>query len=42
MQVIKDLYQVGGSLNGITWKGQYRSYEDCNTYILDSQGNCNW
>ena len=34
MQVIKNIYQVGGSLNGLTWYGKYGSYEDCNTYLV--------
>ena len=34
MQVLKDLYQVGGDLNGVTWAGADAAYEDCNTYLL--------
>ncbi|HRU33379.1 MAG TPA: MBL fold metallo-hydrolase, partial [bacterium] len=34
MQLMKDFFQVGGSLNGITWTGNDASYDDCNTYIL--------
>lgn len=36
MQLIKNFYQVGGSLNGITWTGQDASYDDGNTYILNT------
>jgi metallo-beta-lactamase class B len=34
MQIRQNLYQVGGSLNGITWVGEYASYSDGNTYVL--------
>lgn len=34
MQILKDLYQVGGDLNGITWDGMDAGYNDCNTYVL--------
>lgn len=34
MQIIPGIYQVGGSLNGVTWVGGYASYDDGNTYIL--------
>jgi metallo-beta-lactamase class B len=34
MQLMKDFYQVGGSLNGVTWTGTDANYDDCNTYIL--------
>ena len=34
MQILDGLYQVGGSLNGLTWLGSDISYEDSNTYIL--------
>ncbi|HOV62689.1 MAG TPA: MBL fold metallo-hydrolase [Spirochaetia bacterium] len=34
MQILKHIYQVGGSLNGITWCGSYGNYEDCNTYVV--------
>lgn len=34
MQVLKNLYQVGGDLNGITFDGQDAGYNDSNTYIL--------
>jgi len=37
MQIMEGLYQVGGSLNGITWLGNDISYEDSNTYILETQ-----
>lgn len=37
MQIIKNLYQVGGSLNGITWNGQDAGYDDCNTYVWKTQ-----
>ncbi len=35
MQVLKDIYQVGGDLNGITFDGKEAGYNDCNTYIID-------
>ena len=28
MQILPGLYQVGGSLNGLTWAGAYASYDD--------------
>lgn len=34
MQILKDIYQVGGSLNGITWTGKDASYDDSNVYVL--------
>jgi len=34
MQIVKNLFQVGGSLNGITFVTRDASYEDANTYIL--------
>lgn len=34
MHIFKGLYQVGGSLNGVTWTGKDASYDDCNVYIL--------
>ncbi|MCA9733023.1 MAG: MBL fold metallo-hydrolase [Deferribacteres bacterium] len=34
MQILKNLYQVGGDLNGITWDGVDIGYNDCNTYVL--------
>jgi metallo-beta-lactamase class B len=34
MQILKNLYQVGGDLNGITWNGIDAGYNDCNSYIL--------
>ena len=38
MQVYKGIYQVGGSLNGITWTGQDTSYDDCNVYVFENKG----
>ncbi len=38
MQIFKNLYQVGGSLNGVTWTGRDSSYDDCNTYVLRAPG----
>jgi glyoxylase-like metal-dependent hydrolase (beta-lactamase superfamily II) len=39
MQVLKNLYQVGGDLNGLSWAGIDAGYEDCNTYVVaTSQG----
>jgi glyoxylase-like metal-dependent hydrolase (beta-lactamase superfamily II) len=40
MQILKNLYQIGGSLNGLTWSGGYINYEDCNTYLLKGEGGC--
>jgi metallo-beta-lactamase class B len=34
MQILKNLYQVGGDLNGTTFDGQDAGYNDCNTYII--------
>ena len=34
MQILKDLYQVGGDLNGITFDLQGALWNDANTYIL--------
>lgn len=36
MQIRRGLYQVGGSLNGVTWTGRDASYEDANAYLLDT------
>ncbi len=39
MQILPGLYQVGGSLNGLTVPGPFLSpdYRDCNTYALDTE-----
>lgn len=34
MQILKNLYQVGGDLNGITFDGKDAGYNDGNTYII--------
>ena len=34
MQLLHNLYQVGGDLNGVTWAGVDAGYEDGNTYVL--------
>jgi len=34
MQILKNLYQVSGDLNGLTWNGVDVGYTDCNSYIL--------
>jgi metallo-beta-lactamase class B len=34
MQILKNLYQVSGDLNGVTWNGVDAGYNDCNSYIL--------
>jgi len=34
MQILKDLFQVGGDLNGITWAGFDAGFDDSNTYVL--------
>jgi len=36
MQVLRQLYQVGGDLNGVTWDGVDAGYNDCNTYVLET------
>jgi metallo-beta-lactamase class B len=36
MQLLKNLYQVGGDLNGITWAGVDVGFDDGNSYILDT------
>ena len=36
MQILRGLYQVGGSLNGISWTGFDASYQDSNVYVLDT------
>lgn len=37
MQILKNLFQVGGDLNGLTWAGVDAGYEDANTYVLKTQ-----
>lgn len=37
MQILNNIYQVGGSLNGITWTGTDANYDDCNTYLLKTE-----
>lgn len=37
MQLIPDIYQLGGSLNGLSWTGDYKSYSDANTYLVKTQ-----
>ena len=34
MQILKNLYQVSGDLNGITWAGFDAGFDDGNSYIL--------
>jgi glyoxylase-like metal-dependent hydrolase (beta-lactamase superfamily II) len=34
MQILKNLYQVSGDLNGITWAGVDGGFDDANSYIL--------
>lgn len=36
MQVLKNLYQVGGDLNGVTWAGFDAAYDDGNAYVIDT------
>lgn len=36
MQLLHNLYQVGGDLNGVTWAGVDAGYEDGNSYILET------
>lgn len=35
MQILRQLYQVGGDLNGVTWDGVDAGYNDGNTYVLE-------
>ncbi len=34
MQVLRDVYQVGGDLNGVTYAGVDAGYDDGNTYVV--------
>lgn len=34
VQIAKDIFQVSGSLNGVTWTGRDASYDDCNVYVV--------
>ena len=34
MQILKNLYQVSGDLNGITWAGFDAGFDDANSYVL--------
>ena len=34
MQVLRDIYQVGGDLNGVTYAGVDAGYDDGNTYLV--------
>ncbi|MBN4046716.1 MBL fold metallo-hydrolase [bacterium AH-315-P07] len=34
MQLLHNLYQVGGDMNGVTWAGVDAGYEDGNSYVL--------
>lgn len=34
MQIQKDIYQVSGSLNGLTFTDSDANYDDCNVYVL--------
>ena len=36
MQIRKNLYQVSGSLNGMTWTGTDTNFDDANAYLLDT------
>ena len=36
MQILRQLYQVGGDLNGVTWDGVDAGYNDGNTYVLQT------
>ena len=38
MQIRKNLYQISGSLNGVTWTGTGANYDDANAYLLDTGG----
>ena len=34
MQVLRDVYQVSGDLNGLTWAGVDAGYDDANSYVV--------
>lgn len=34
MQIIEGVYQLGGSLGGLTWTGAYGGYDDANLYAV--------
>jgi len=36
VQILRNLYQVGGDLNGVTFDGVDAGYQDGNTYVLDT------
>lgn len=36
MQILRQLYQISGDLNGVTWDGLDAGYNDCNTYVRQS------
>ena len=36
MQLLHNLYQVGGDMQGITWAGVDAGYEDGNSYVLET------
>ncbi len=36
MQLLKNLFQVSGDLNGLTWVGKDAGFEDCNSYVLNT------
>lgn len=38
MQILKNLYQVSGDLNGLTWAGIDAGFDDANTYVLKTPG----
>ncbi|NLN93515.1 MAG: MBL fold metallo-hydrolase [Candidatus Hydrogenedens sp.] len=35
MQLLKNIYQIGGDLNGITWIGEDAGFRDGNSYAVD-------
>jgi metallo-beta-lactamase class B len=37
MQILRNLYQIGGDLNGLTWAGIDAGYRDGNSYVLKTQ-----
>ncbi|MBT6006288.1 MAG: hypothetical protein HOG79_11250, partial [Prolixibacteraceae bacterium] len=37
MQILKNLYQVGGDLNGVTFDEKGALWNDGNSYILQTQ-----
>ncbi len=37
MQILKNLYQTSGDLNGLTWAGVDAGFDDANSYVLKTE-----